>query len=217
MRLVGLAWRSVRARTGATVLTVIAIAISTALLLGVEKIRAGARSGFEQTVSGADMLVGARSGAVNLLLYAVFRLGDPTTNVSWETYTAFAARPDVAWTIPLSLGDSHGGYRVLGTTQAYFDHYRFGDKRPLAFADGAAFADVYDAVLGAETARTLGYRLGDTFVISHGIKSATFAEHADHPFTVVGVLAATGTPVDKTIHISLAGMEAVHEGWGTGA
>ncbi len=217
MTLVALAWKSARARAGATVLTLIAIALSTALVLGVEKIRAGARAGFEQTVSGADVLVGARSGGVNLLLYAVFRLGDPTANVSWETYQAFAARPDVAWTIPLSLGDSHGGFRVLGTTDAYFEHYRYGDKRPLGFALGVAFDETRDAVLGAEAARELGYGLGDDFTISHGIKSAAFAEHSDHPFTVVGVLRATGTPVDRTIHISLEGMEAVHEGFVGGA
>ncbi|MGF1463707.1 MAG: ABC transporter permease [Maricaulaceae bacterium] len=217
MALIGLAWKSARARAGATILTLIAIALSTALVLGVEKVRAGARSGFEQTVSGADMLVGARSGSVNLLLYAVFRLGDPTVNVSWESYQTFARRPDVAWTIPLSLGDSHRGFRVLGTTEAYFEHYRYRDKRPLAFASGARFEKTRDAVLGAEVARTLGYDLGDSFVISHGIQSVAFAEHTDHPFTVSGVLAPTGTPVDRTVHVSLAGLEAVHEGWRDGA
>ncbi len=217
MQLIALAWKSARARAGATLLTIIAIALSTGLILGVEKIRAGARSGFEQTVSGADLIVGARSGPINLLLYAVFRIGDPTTNVSWASYQAFASRPDVAWTIPLSLGDSHGGFRVLGTSDAYFDHYRYGAKRPLSFATGATFGGVYEAVLGAESARELGYKLGDEFAISHGVRSAAFAEHKDHLFKVVGILAATGTPVDKTIHIRLDGMDAVHEGWVDGA
>ncbi|MGF1543979.1 MAG: ABC transporter permease [Parvularculaceae bacterium] len=217
MPLVGLAWKSARARAGATILTLIAIALSTALILGVEKIRVGARAGFAQTVSGADLIVGARSGPVNLLLYAVFRLGDPTANVSWETYEAFASRPSVAWTIPLSLGDSHGGFRVLGTNTDYFERYRYGERRPLAFAEGRAFDDVHDAVLGAEAARELGYGLQREFAISHGVKSAAFAEHGDHPFTVVGILKRTGTPVDRTIHISLEGMEAVHEDWSRGA
>ncbi|MEM6539478.1 MAG: ABC transporter permease, partial [Pseudomonadota bacterium] len=215
--LLTLAWKSVRARAGATVLTLIAIALSTALVLGVEKIRAGARSGFEQTVSGADLIVGARSGAVNLLLYSVFRLGDPTTNVTWDSYQAFASRPTVAWTVPLSLGDSHGGFRVLGTTDAYFEHYKYGNKRQLSFRTGRQFDGVYDAVLGADVARDLGYSLDREFVISHGIRSAGFAEHDDYPFTVVGILDRTGTPVDRTIHISLAGMEAVHEDFVQGA
>ncbi|MEM9669189.1 MAG: ABC transporter permease [Pseudomonadota bacterium] len=217
MYLLALAWKSARARSAATILTILSIALSVALLVGVEKVRTGARAGFAQTVSGADLLVGARSGSVNLLLYAVFRIGDPTTNLSWESYQRFASRPDVAWTIPISLGDSHAGFRVLGTTQAYFDHYLHGQKRPLVFDHGVAFSGTYDAVLGANVARELGYDLGREFNISHGIVSAGFAEHADRPFKAVGILEPTGTPVDRTIHISLAGLEAVHAGFNTGS
>jgi len=217
MYLVYLAIESAKARAVSTVLTVLAIALSTMLLLGVEKVRSGARSGFEQTVSGADLVVGARSGPINLLLYSIFRLGDPTANVSWATYRAFADRPEVAWTIPLSLGDSHKGYRVLGTTNAYFDHYRFGRKHALTFAAGGGFASPHDAVLGAEAARRLGYEVGDELVIAHGLESAAFAEHDDHAFTATGVLNATGTPVDRTIHVPLSGLEAVHARWRPGA
>ncbi|MEO0881980.1 MAG: ABC transporter permease [Pseudomonadota bacterium] len=216
MYLLALAWKSARARSAATLLTILSIALSVTLLVGVEKVRTGARAGFAQTVSGADLLVGARSGSVNLLLYAVFRIGDPTTNVSWESYQGFSSRPDVAWTIPISLGDSHAGFRVLGTNQTYFDHYLYGQKRPLEFADGVPFSGIYDAVLGASVARELGYDLGREFNISHGLVSAGFAEHADRPFNVVGVLKPTGTPVDRTIHISLAGLEAVHVGLNDG-
>ncbi|MEO1406057.1 MAG: ABC transporter permease, partial [Pseudomonadota bacterium] len=216
MHLLALAWKSARARSVATLLTVLSIALSVALLVGVEKVRTGARAGFAQTVSGADLLVGARSGSVNLLLYAVFRIGDPTTNVSWQSFEGFSSRPDGAWAIPLSLGDSHAGFRVLGTTQAYFDHYRYGQRKPLEFATGVPFSNVYDAVLGASAAKKLGYELGREFNISHGLVSASFAEHADSPFQVVGVLKPTGTPVDRTIHISLAGLEAVHEGYNDG-
>lgn len=217
MNLALLAWKSARARAATTILTILSIAISTALLLGVEKIREGARSSFAQTVSGTDLIVGARSGAINLLLYSVFRIGDPTANVSWQSYRAFSGRPDVAWTVPLSLGDSHNGFRVLGTTPNYFEHYRYGAKRQLSFSEGAVFDGVFDAVLGAETARELGYGLGGEFDISHGLVSAGFAEHKNRPFKVVGILAQTGTPVDRTIHVSLEGIEAVHIGWNNGA
>ncbi|MHA7871768.1 MAG: ABC transporter permease [Hyphococcus sp.] len=217
MNLASLAWKSARARSATTVLTIFSIAISTALLLGVEKIRNGARSSFEQTISGADLIVGARSGPINLLLYSVFRIGDPTANVSWQSYEAFAQRPDVAWTVPLSLGDSHNGFRVLGTTEDYFEHYRYGEKRPLSFTEGVAFSDVFDAVIGAEAARELGYGLGAEFDISHGLRSAGFADHKNRPFRVVGILGRTGTPVDRTIHVSLEGIEAVHIGWNNGA
>ena len=217
MNLFLLAWKSAKARAATTILTILSIAISTALVLGVEKVRNGARASFEQTVSGTDLIVGARSGPINLLLYSVFRLGDPTANVSWQTYENFAKRSDVAWTVPLSLGDSHGGFRVLGTTTDYFQHYRYRAKQSLAFQEGEVFTGVFDAVLGAAAARELGYDLGQEFAIAHGLKSASFAEHKNRPFKVVGILKPTGTPVDRTVHVSLEGIEAVHLGWNNGA
>ena len=217
MQLLHLALKSVGSRRITAILTILSIAMSTGLLLGVEKIRGGARSGFEQTVSGTDLIVGARSGAINLLLYSVFRLGDATANVSWETYQRFAERSDVAWTVPVSLGDSHRGYRVMGTTPTYFDHYQYGARQPLSLSEGVIFNGVFDAVIGAEAARTLEYALGDDILISHGLRSAAFAEHKDRPFRIVGILNPTGTPVDRTIHISLEGLEAVHLGWQSGA
>ncbi len=216
MSILSLAAKSLGSRRGSALLTLLSIALSTALLVGVEKIRHAARAGFEQTVSGADLIVGARSGSINLLLYSIFRLGDATANVSWSSYEAFSQRPDVAWTVPLSLGDSHAGYRVLGTDQSYFVHYRYGAGRPLVFAEGSEFKGVFDAVLGAEAAAKLGYTLGDEFDIAHGLRSTAFSEHKDRPFRVTGILRPTGTPVDRTVHISLEGIEAVHIGWETG-
>jgi putative ABC transport system permease protein len=147
----------------------------------------------------------------------VFRIGNATNNISWESYQAIANLPKVAWTIPLSLGDSHRGFRVLGTTAAYFEHYRYARDRGLTLAQGEPFADLYDAVLGSEVARTLGYRLGDPIVIAHGTGDVSFARHADKPFRVAGILAPTGTPVDRTVHVSLTAIEAIHVGWESGA
>lgn len=198
-------------------LTAMAIALSVGLYVGVDKLRKGVSEGFQSTLSGADLLVGARTGPVNLLLYAVFRIGDPTANVTWDSYQRIASQRGVAWTIPLSLGDSYRGYRVVGTSLAYFEHYRYGDARALRFAQGRAFDDVFDAVLGAEVARTLGHKEGDTLILAHGLGNTSFALHDDRPFRVVGILAPTGTPVDRSVHVSLAGIEAMHVGWETGA
>ncbi len=211
-----LALKSLLNRRGTVLLTVFTIAISTALLVGVERLRGEARNSFSSTLSGTDLIVGARSGAVQLLLYSVFRMGEPTANVSWQTYQEVANAPSVAWTVPLSLGDSHRGYRVLGTTQAYFEHYRYGRRQPLSFADGQPFDGVYEAVLGSEVAQKLGYSTGSDIVLAHGIGRVSFANHDDKPFTVVGVLAPTGTPVDRTVHVSLAAIEAIHLDWQSG-
>jgi putative ABC transport system permease protein len=211
-----LALKSLWNRRVTAMLTVAAIAVSVALLLGVQKMRTAARESFANTVSGVDLIVGARSGPLNLLLYSIFRVGDATANVSWASYQKIAKHPDVAWTIPISLGDSHRGFRVMGTDANYFEHYRFGGTHALTFAAGGPFRDLYDTVLGADVARSLGYKLGDSIVISHGIGNVSFAEHKDKPFRVAGILATTGTPVDRTVHVSLEAITAIHIDWQSG-
>jgi putative ABC transport system permease protein len=187
------------------------------LLLGVEKVRTEAKTSFANTISGTDLIVGARSGATQLLLYSVFRIGNATNNVTWESYRDIAARPEIAWTIPLSLGDSHRGFRVLGTNQDYFKHYRFGGKRLLTFAKGGPFDDLFDAVLGADVAESLGYGPDDPLIVAHGLGQEGFSKHQDKPFRVAGILAKTGTPVDRTVHVSLEAIEAIHVDWRSGS
>ncbi len=208
--IVALAIKSLRNRKFTAALTVLSIALAVLLLLGVERIRREARESFASTVSGTDLIVGARSSPVHLLLYSVFRIGNATNNVRWASYLTIADRPEVAWTIPISLGDSHRGFRVLGTSQDYFEHFRFARDHKLELARGKRFEAAHDAVLGAEAAETLGYGLGQTIVIAHGTGDVSFALHKDQPFRVVGVLARTGTPVDRTVHVSLEGLDAVH-------
>jgi putative ABC transport system permease protein len=198
-------------------LTVLAIASSVALLLGVEKVRGGARASFTNAISGTDLVVGARGGGVNLLLYAVFRIGDATNNISWQSYQDVAQHPDVVWTIPIALGDTHKGFRVLGTSEDYFRQFRYGRDRPLEFTDGRPFGDLYDAVLGADVAAALDYGLDRKIVVAHGAGKLNEGLHEDKPFRVVGILKKTGTPVDRTVHISLAGIEAIHIDWQAGA
>jgi len=209
--------KSLANRKATVVLTILAIAVSIMLLLGVENIRREAKASFANTISGTDLIVGARSGSVQLLLYSVFRIGNATNNISWESYQKIANHSSVAWTIPLSLGDSHRGYRVMGTNTDYFQHFRYGNKRLLTLAQGKPFEGVYDAVLGAEVATRLGYELGEEIVIAHGAGQVSFLQHKDKPFTVVGILDKTGTPVDRTVHVSLEGIEAIHIDWQSGA
>jgi putative ABC transport system permease protein len=205
-----LAIKSLRNRKFTAALTVLSIALAVMLLLGVERIREESRSSFSSTVSGTDLIVGARSSPVHLLLYSVFHIGNATNNVGWDHYQAIAARPEVGWTIPLSLGDSHRGYRVLGTTPDFFEHFRYGGSRRVALAQGKAFAATHDAVLGGEVAQTLGYKLGQEVVIAHGAGDVSFSLHSDQPFKVVGILARTGTPVDRAVLVSLDGLDAIH-------
>ncbi|WP_300060451.1 ABC transporter permease [uncultured Roseobacter sp.] len=210
-----LAIGSLGARALTVAMTILAIALSVVLFLGVEKVRTGAKASFADTISGTDLIVGARSGSVQLLLYSVFRIGNPTNNVTWQSYQEIARQPQVDWIVPISLGDSHRQFRVMGTSLAFFDHYKYRQGRGLAFDEGVVMADLYDAVIGADVAATLRYEVGDPIVVAHGI--ASFTEHDDQPFRVSGVLEKTGTPVDRTVIVSMEAIEAIHVDWRNGA
>ena len=206
-----LALGSLMARALTVAMTVLAIALSVALFLGVEKVRTGAKASFADTISGTDLIVGARSGSVQLLLYSVFRIGNATNNLTWESYTDIATRPEIDWIVPISLGDSHRQFRVMGTTAEFFERYKYRSGRALEMADGVAMDDLFDAVIGADVAATLGYAVDDPIVVSHGI--ASFVEHENQPFRVAGILEKTGTPVDRTVIVSLEAIEAIHVDW----
>jgi len=208
-----LATKSLLNRKGSVLLTIMAMSVSIFVLLGVEHIRSQTKESFNSTVSGVDLIVGARTGSLNLLLYSVFRIGAPTNNIDWETYQSISNNPKVAWTIPISLGDSHKGYRVMGTTTDYFNYFSYGKKRQLSFSKGKPFAEVFDVVLGSQVAKKLGYSLGEEIVLAHGLGSTSFSLHRNNPFKVTGILATTGTPVDQTVHVSLEGIEAIHRNW----
>ena len=212
-----LAWQSIGNRRTTALLSVFAIALSITLFLGVERMRIGAKSSFTNTISGTDLIVGARAGSVQLLLYSVFRIGNATSNISMDSLDAIEARDDVAWVVPISLGDSHRGYRVMGTSNDYFEHYRYRNKQPLEFSVGQRFEDLFDVVIGAEIAQQLGYQIGASVIISHGIGAIGGNKHDDMPFKVSGILRRTGTPVDRTVHVSLAALEAIHLDWENGS
>jgi len=198
-------------------LIVLSVALSALLLVGVERARMSARESFAHTISQTDLIVGARTSPLQLLLYAVFHLGEATNNIDWKSFQDIAHNPDVAWALPISLGDSHRGFPVLGTSKSYFDLFRYGDKQSLQFREGHPFEGIFDAVIGTNVADKLHYHLGDKIILSHGLSGLHLLSHADKPFTVVGILAETGTPVDRTVHVSLEAIEAIHLDWQAGA
>lgn len=217
MSIFSLTIKSILNRRATAGLCALCISMSVALLLLISFVRQGARESFFGTVSNVDLLVGARTGGVNLLLYSVFRIGAATNNISWESYQSVSSNPEVAWTIPISLGDSHRGFRVVGTNESYFTQLRFRNKNSLAFQVGRPFKDVFEVVLGADVATALKYKIGDPLVLTHGISTGGFGDHGDKPFSVVGILEKTGTPVDRSLHVPLEGITAVHVDWKTGA
>jgi putative ABC transport system permease protein len=216
--LLSLAYRSLKNRKLTSILTLLSLALSVSLWVGIEHIRVGARESFSNTISQTDLIVGARAGSLQLLLYTVFHMGSPTANVSYESYERIKNQPAVLWTIPISLGDSHRGYRVVGTNEDFYRQYRYRQDRRIEFEQGRAPADVFDVALGSEVAQRLGYRLGQRIVITHGITSSQgILDHDDKPFTLVGILRPTHTPVDRSLYVTLEGIEAMHIDWKQGA
>lgn len=217
MALLKLAWCSLRNRSFSTLLTVLTIALAVTLLLGVERLRDQARASFLRTVAGTDLIVGPRAHPVQLLLYSVFHLGDASHSLSWASFRNIAADARVAWAVPVALGDSYRGYRVIGTTSDYFQHV----ARNAAFASGGAFASephasLYQAVLGADVAAAFGHAVGDRIVLAHGSAQVNLHAHDDRPFTVVGVLERSGSIHDRGIYVSLASIQAIHLNWRSG-
>lgn len=208
--LLRVAWKSLLHRRLTTGLTVLAITAGIALLFAIERVRSGARESFASTISGIDLIVGARGSPINLLLYTVFHLGDAVNNISAATWQEFAQHSAVAAAIPLAMGDSWRGQRVIGTTADYFTHYRYGDQQPLTFAQGRSFRELFDVVVGHRVAQQLQQGIGEKIVLAHGIGEVSFSQHDDMPFKVVGILARTNTPTDRSLYVSLPAITALH-------
>lgn len=218
MKFSSLLLKSFRHRMFTTLLIVFSIAVSVALLLGVEKVRVGTRESFANTISQTDLVVGAKGGTIQLLMYSVFRMGSATDNIEFASYEKFKNHAAVEWTIPFSLGDSHMGFRVVGTDENFYRHFRFHGDKSVSFAEGRAPEGILEVALGSAAARELRYKVGDKVVVTHGVTEGRgILEHKDKPFTVTGILAQTGTPVDRSIYVTLQGIEAIHVDWSQGA
>ena len=206
---------SLYARLLTVSMTVLAISLSLMLYLSVEKLRSSSYTSFTNTISQTDLIVGSRTGSVQLLLYSIFRIGNATNNITWESYKDIINRDEVKWSVPISLGDNHKGFRVMGTNVDFFKRYKYRGDQSLKIEKGKYFLDLYDVVIGFGVAEKLGYNINTPLIVSHGLKS--FLEHDDQPFKVSGILAKTGTPVDNTIIVSLEAIEAIHVDWSSGS
>lgn len=213
-----LAFKSLKNRLFSSTLTIFSIALSVTLLLSVERTKRAAEEGFTQSISQTDLLVGARTGPLNLILYTVFNMGSASNNISWKSYEDLKSKPEIAWTIPYSLGDGHRGFRVVATDENFYEHYRFRGDGKVELREGKPALDIWDAVIGSEVEKKLNYKLGDRIIIAHGVtRGEGVQKHDDKPFHVTGILKPTGTALDQSIYVSLYGMEAIHIDWQSGA
>ncbi|SDL33480.1 ABC transporter permease [Aliiruegeria lutimaris] len=191
-------------------LTVLAIALSVFLVIGVERLRVSAKESFANSASGIDLIVASRGNPVQVLMATVFGVGSTGPGIDWDSYEMVEALPQVAWAVPIAMGDNHRGYPVVGTTPEYFEHFRHSSGRPLAFTSGHSFSEEDGAVIGAEIATRFGYEIGTTVVNAHGAGEVAFDLHDEAPFVVTGILMPTGTAVDRMVFVSLEGFDRLH-------
>ena len=208
--------KSMRSRIIPTSLVTISLMASMVLLLSIERIQQGTEEGFNQSISGVDAIIGPRSSSLELVLYTVFHLGRPTNSITTKTINEVKLRSDISWLVPIALGDSHRGFRVVATQPNYFEHIKYGNSQSLTFMNGVAFSELSEAVLGSDVAERLNYKVGSEIQVTHGSVESIGSKHDDFSFTVTGVLNKTGTPIDQAIFLDLKGYELLHLGWMSG-
>jgi len=220
--LLHIAWASARSRRLTLGLMVMTVALTTALLVSTERLRHDLRTSFSKALSGTDLIVAARSDPVQVMLSVIFHMGRPTQNISRTRVEGLSALPQVEWIVPIALGDSYRGMPVVATSNDYFERIRTGDSRPLVFKAGRAFdsskpSTRHEVVIGATVAQRFNLRITDRITLAHGGGVIQDRSHEDQPFAVVGILQPTGTPIDRTLLISLEAFQALHAGWVAGA
>ena len=213
--LFNLAFQSLLNRKVTVLLTIISLTVSIVLFLSIDTLRLGAKKSFFGNVKSGDLILGARSGEVQLLLYSLFQIGSPTNNISWDSFQEISKKPEIDWIIPISLGDSHKQFRVMGTTKEYFDKFTYRKKQKLQYLAGTNFKETFDVVIGYDVAKSLNYKLEDSIIIAHGIASQSL--HDEFPFRIKGIINKTGTSVDRLVLVSLEALEAIHKDWKIGS
>ena len=189
-----LVFQSLLNRWLSCLLIILTLSFSISLFFTVSRIQESVRASFQNTVSGVDSVVAARGGNLQILLNSVFLIGEPNSTIRWSTYNDIIDNNKMNWAVPISLGDSHKGYRVIGTTNNYFKEIKYSSGKNIEFLSGNSFNDVFDVVLGNAVANKLKYNLGAEIIITHGLSDVgevhTFhsdqenhddhSDHADH-------------------------------------
>lgn len=175
------------------------LGIAGGLLLAVSLVQTAAETRLQRDLGGVDLVVGAEGGGLQLVMSALLQADAPTGIIPARVWTDLARDPQVAAAVPVAMGDSVGDVRIVGTTPTYADLY--GGR----LATGRWWTGGMEAVLGAQAAQRLDLAPGDTFIGAHGEGPGAVA-HADHPYTVVGVLAPTGTVLDR---LALTALDSV--------
>jgi len=210
-----LTYKSIQNRKITFLLSVLSITISVVLLLGVDKAVKSSKAHFINTINSTDIIVASSNGSLDILLNLVFHLSDPLKEMNYKSFEDIKNFKEVAWGVPLALGDSFKGFDVISTDENYFKYYRYSSSKPLSFSQGRGLVGFWDIVLGSKVAKKLHLKVGDTIHLSHGHGHHKHT-HKNRVFKVVGVLNKTMTPNDESVFMQLKADEAIHIEWQSG-
>jgi len=205
-----LVWAFIRRRPVTWAFHVLLLAVAVAVTVSVLLVREAADAGLTRDLAGIDLVVGAEGSPLQLVMSTVFQADAPTGNIPLATAEQLARDPLVSRAVPVSLGDSVGLYRIVGTT------LRYRELHDAELAQGRWWSEPMQAVIGAVVAQRLGLNVGDTFVGAHGL-DGTAETHAERPYRIVGVLHPTGAVVDRLVLTDLSSVWALHGPHETGA
>jgi putative ABC transport system permease protein len=201
----GLVWAQLRLRPLRTALSVLLLALAVAMLVFLLLVQSQVTRALTRDAEGIDAVVGAKGSPLQLILSALYHVDIPTGNVPLTALARLREHKLVAQAIPVSLGDNHAGFRIVGTEPALLAHY--GAR----LTQGTMWQDKLQVVAGAQAAQAAGLTIGSTFYGVHGLAPGGFV-HEDAQYRVVGVLAPSGTVLDRLLLTDLASVWYTHEG-----
>ena len=201
---VAFSWRYLWSRPLAAALNLLLLTLGLASITFLLLVSHQISQAFDRDVAGIDVVVGAKGSPMQLILSGVFHLDVPTGNVPLAAVKELEKHPQVAKIIPISLGDSFRGFRIVGTTPDYIHHY------DAQLAQGALWSKPMQAVIGAQVAQQTGLKVGDSFTGTHGLGGGG-EEHKLSPYVVSGVLAASHTVLDRLVLTATESVWQVHE------
>ena len=204
MKIITLSFKYLWSRPLAAALNVLLLALGVASITLVLLVSSQIDQAFERDLKGIDVVVGAKGSPMQLILAGVFHIDTPTGNIPLADVKTLQQDPRVAMLIPLSMGDSFRGFRIVGTTADYVMHYE------ATLAQGVMFKAPLEAVVGAEIATSTGLATGNSFIGSHGLGAEGHA-HGATPYQVTGVLAPCSCVLDRLILTATESVWRVHE------
>jgi putative ABC transport system permease protein len=204
MKTIALSWRYLWSRPLGAALNVLLLSLGLASITFLLLVSFQLNKAFDKDLAGIDVVVGAKGSPMQLIMCGVFHIDVPPGNIPLKAVKALEKNPMIASVIPISLGDNLRGFRIVGTSHKYIEHYG------ATLAQGRVWDAPMQVVVGSIVAKKLGIQVGNTFIGSHGLGAGGHL-HGENPYTVVGILQPSGTVVDRLIVTDTASVWKVHE------